>query len=346
MGEQTVGVHQGVRRGGAGDPYPGRQVAALEVQRHLLLGDGSPRGGARVSSAAWSRSDSQASAAGSAPAVTLASSSAGTSSRAVPRAGRSGSSHGAVAASPAGPTRPCRREHDPLARSHDRSRTSCRFTSTSARGEPAGRRPGAGAGRGECAVLVHRRLGRAVGEHHPSAMNSPSSASRRSRRRTPTGTPRGAGRRPAAPAPGRSCRREFPRRRPGEPLQDSVVPELPDEPALKAGGRLDRRPVVGQRPVAVAHRVGVLAQDHRLPLLPERACATIDSDRRVHRARDVGRDLRSRPAELGRALVLQRPGRIVRRTKPAAASWLRRSRSRCRATRRSRAGGSVPAHHP
>ena len=54
----------------------------------------------------------------------------------------------------------------------------------------------------------------------------------------------------------------------GPRLDEAVVPPLPDEAALQAGRGLDGVPVLGQRAVAVAHRVRVLAHDQRVPLQP------------------------------------------------------------------------------
>ena len=60
----------------------------------------------------------------------------------------------------------------------------------------------------------------------------------------------------------------------GSSWTQAVVPELPDEAALQPGRRLDRVPVLGQGPVAVAHRVRVLAHDQRVALRgPTSACA-------------------------------------------------------------------------
>ena len=53
----------------------------------------------------------------------------------------------------------------------------------------------------------------------------------------------------------------------GEPLVEAVVAPLPDEAALEPGRRLDRVPVLGERAVAVAHRVRVLAHDQRVAQL-------------------------------------------------------------------------------
>ena len=64
----------------------------------------------------------------------------------------------------------------------------------------------------------------------------------------------------------------------GQRLDEAVVPELPDEPALEPGRRLDGVPVLGQRAVAVAHRVRVLAHDQRVPLQP--GAGVVDDRRR------------------------------------------------------------------
>ena len=81
-----------------------------------------------------------------------------------------------------------------------------------------------------------------------------------------------------------------PARRPvGQPLDEAVVPPLPDEAALEPGRRLDRVPVVRERPVGVAHRVRVLAHDQRVALGAGAGVLDDRLDRRVHRTGQVRR---------------------------------------------------------
>ena len=72
-----------------------------------------------------------------------------------------------------------------------------------------------------------------------------------------------------------------------QPAPQAVILELPDEPALEAGGRGDGLPVVGQGSVRVAHRVAVLAHDQRTGADPIRTVLADHLDLRVHRARGV-----------------------------------------------------------
>ena len=130
-------------------------------------------------------------------------------------------------------------------------------------------------------------------------------------------------------------------------LRQAVVPELPDEAALQAWGRLDRLPVLGQRAVAVAHRVRVLTHDQRMPLLPARGVCDDRLDRRVHRAGQVARGLVAAPVEHDRALVVQRPGRIEP-TQPAGGGVVVRAVAALVAQRPEDDAGvvQVPARHP
>ena len=97
-----------------------------------------------------------------------------------------------------------------------------------------------------------------------------------------------------------------------EALAQGLVLPLPKEAPLEAGGRLDHVPVVGQRAVAVAHGVAVLAHDQRPPARAGLAVAADGVDLRVHGAHDVG-DGRAAVLPAAAAdgrLVVQRPGRV------------------------------------
>ena len=73
-------------------------------------------------------------------------------------------------------------------------------------------------------------------------------------------------------------------------LPDAVVDPLPDEPALQRVVRSERGEVVGEAAVRVAHRVRVLAEDHRPRVVGLLAAhASIESTLGIHRADDVGR---------------------------------------------------------
>ena len=120
-----------------------------------------------------------------------------------------------------------------------------------------------------------------------------------------------------------------------QPLLEAVVAPLPDEPALEPARGLDGVPVLGERPVAVAHRVAELAHDQRVPLPIAPGVGEDGADRRVHRAQQVARCLAARPVELDRALVVERPRR-VRDPRPAGRGVVIHAvaRTRCPGTRR------------
>ena len=114
-----------------------------------------------------------------------------------------------------------------------------------------------------------------------------------------------------------------------------MVDPLPDEPALERAARARMRRSSRRGCRCVAHRVRVLAHDHRPRVVARsRAHATISSSSRVHRADDVGGPVAAVPVARDRALVVQRPGRIAA-PDPAGHRVVvaARSRSRCRATR-------------
>ena len=94
-------------------------------------------------------------------------------------------------------------------------------------------------------------------------------------------------------------------------LDEPVIAELPDEAALQPGCRFDGVPVLGERPVAVAHRVRVLAHDQRVALQTRSRVTDDRRDRRVHRAGDVGDRLVARPVVADGALVVERPAGVV-----------------------------------
>ena len=127
-------------------------------------------------------------------------------------------------------------------------------------------------------------------------------------------------------------------------LADAVVDPLPDEAALQRGVAVERRVVVGEAAVRVAHRVRVLAHDDRARIVVAQRVGLDRGELRVHRADDVGGRAAARPVAPDRALVVQRPRRIAL-AHPAGGGVVirRRSRSRCRATRGSRSGGSCRA---
>ena len=93
-----------------------------------------------------------------------------------------------------------------------------------------------------------------------------------------------------------------------EALAQGLVLPLPQEAPLETGGGLDHVPVVGQRAVAVAHGVAVLAHDQRPPTGAGLAVAADGVELRVHGANDVGGGLTAVvPApEVDRRLVVQR----------------------------------------
>ena len=127
-------------------------------------------------------------------------------------------------------------------------------------------------GRRELLVLPHRRLRCAIGPHQAVAAEVPvvRLVAEHAAVRPPLGAVRRA-------------------------LDEPVVPPLPDEAALQPVRVLDRVPVVGERPVAVAHRVRVLAQDQRTVLSSRLGVFDDGADRRVHRAHDVGRVMSAVP---------------------------------------------------
>jgi hypothetical protein len=102
----------------------------------------------------------------------------------------------------------------------------------------------------------------------------------------------------------------------GHTLQQPVVLPLPDEPALQSRCRLERRPVVGEAAVRVAHRVAVLAQDPRTGIVVGVDGADEIGDLRVHRRDQISDGVaalvaRSCPGAHDRALVVQWARRVV-----------------------------------
>ena len=73
----------------------------------------------------------------------------------------------------------------------------------------------------------------------------------------------------------------------GQRLDEAVVPPLPDESALQPRGRLDRVPVVGQRPVELPIACEYSHMISGCRWSPDRACSTMAIERRVHRAGQV-----------------------------------------------------------
>ena len=97
----------------------------------------------------------------------------------------------------------------------------------------------------------------------------------------------------------------------GQTLDQAVVPPLPHEAALKTVRNLDRGPVLRQRAVGVAHGMRVLAHDQRVALPAGFRVGHDGRDRRIHRADEVADVLIARPVPADRALVVERPRRVV-----------------------------------
>ena len=111
----------------------------------------------------------------------------------------------------------------------------------------------------------------------------------------------------------------------GQPLAQAVVLPLPQEAALQAGGGGDRVPIVGERAVAVAHRVAVLAHDQR-PRADARLPVLADGvDRGVHGTHHICRRQAAVVPPLGPhgALVVQRPRRVATPDPPRERSMVR-----------------------
>ncbi len=90
-------------------------------------------------------------------------------------------------------------------------------------------------------------------------------------------------------------------------LPDPVVDPLPDESALQRALALERGEVVREPAVRVAHRVRVLAEDHRAGIVALARPRDDRVERRVHRADDVAGPVPAVPVEPDRALVVERP---------------------------------------
>eukprot|EP00793_Prasinoderma_coloniale_P004220 PRCOL_00006396-RA len=92
----------------------------------------------------------------------------------------------------------------------------------------------------------------------------------------------------AAPTPSRILRRR-------RNVQESLVDPVPNKAALQVVAALpNRSPKLVQAPIAVAHRMRVLACDHRSPLLGRLYGLLVRPSHElvgssVHRANDVGR---------------------------------------------------------
>ena len=99
----------------------------------------------------------------------------------------------------------------------------------------------------------------------------------------------------------------------GQPLAQAVVLPLPKEAALQAGSRGDRVPIVGERAVAVAHRVAVLAHDQRPRSHTCLAVLADGLDRGVHGAHHIRRRRSAVIPSLDRdgVLVVQGPRRVA-----------------------------------
>src|ERR1035437_7672372 len=97
----------------------------------------------------------------------------------------------------------------------------------------------------------------------------------------------------------------------GQRLDKSVGPPLPDEATLQTVRGLDRVPVLGQRAVAVAHRMRVLAHDQGEDLLTRPGMSNEGRDGRVHRRENVADLLFGEPAPANGALVLDGPRWVV-----------------------------------
>ena len=202
-----------------------------------------------------------------------------------------------------------------------RSVKYCRFVSSSSpRARPSGLAETTDRGR-DLAVLEQRRLGPAVGPDQ--AVQAEVAVVRLVAE-------------VAAVGPARRAVRQL--------LDEAVVPPLPDEAALQSVRGLDRVPVLGQRAVAVAHRVRVLAHDQRVALPAGAGVLDEGRDRRIHRAGEVADLLVARPVPADRALVVERPARVVAADLAGLGVVVRRrGRTRCRATRRSPTRGSCRA---
>ena len=97
----------------------------------------------------------------------------------------------------------------------------------------------------------------------------------------------------------------------GRGLEDPVVDPFPDEPSLEGVVAIEGGVIVGEAPVRVAHRVGVLAEDDRTRIVARPGKALDALDLRVHRADDVGRVVPTFPVTTDRALVVQRSARVT-----------------------------------
>ena len=90
-------------------------------------------------------------------------------------------------------------------------------------------------------------------------------------------------------------------------LADAVVDPLPDEAALQRRVAVERREVVGQAAVRVAHRMRVLAHDDRPRIVVAPGVRLDRVDLRVHRAHDVRGCAAAGPIAPDRPLVVERP---------------------------------------
>ena len=92
---------------------------------------------------------------------------------------------------------------------------------------------------------------------------------------------------------------------------DPVVEPLPDESALERVMALEGREVVREPAVRVAHRMRVLAEDHRPEIVGALGPGHDRVELGVHRAHDVGRAMPARPVVLDRTLVVEGPRRVA-----------------------------------
>ena len=97
----------------------------------------------------------------------------------------------------------------------------------------------------------------------------------------------------------------------GQPLNQAMVPPLPDKAALQAVGGFDRIPVLGQSAVAVAHGVRVLAHDQGVALAARPGVGDDRGDGRIHRTDDVADALIAEPIPADATLVVKGPRWVV-----------------------------------
>ena len=196
--------------------------------------------------------------------------------------------------------------------SRDRGSAGGSRSSTRPRAQVRRPTPPIRTGAASALVLPHRGLRAAVGPDQPvEARSCRRWARRRSRRRTPSASV------PSGSVWTRPWSQNSQMKPPWSPGVDSIASQYSASVPLL---------------LPIACEYSHMISGCRCS--PERAWATIADDRRVHRAGDVADALVARPVEADRALVVERPGRVVA-AEPAGGRVVvaRRSRTRCRATR-------------